>query len=507
MVLLKRLPAISHPTTNIKIPHSLFHCDYCDSDVVKVHNAGLHASTCGNVTCVRKNKVEQANLKYPTSKMERVKDLGIIKTKPGRFEHMSIYKCPTCSDEITIRFSDGVTQKSCSKKGCIAANVVRKRSYTSNTTHGMSSTKLYHVWQAMIKRCKPENKNNPSYKSYAGKGITVCDKWLTFEGFYEDMGKGYEEFTAGDSASEAPSIDRIDSNGNYELSNCQWISQGTNSSKDRKIPLVQLTKEGEFIARFTDSYHAAREAIGHDDSRVIAEKVNAVMNGNRKTHAGCVWKREDEHTVDTKSVVIDTLMKPTQLDTNQGTPKARRMIAQLNDNMEVIAEFTNHVEAGLSVGISRGMCNRINEVCKGTRNMCGGFRWKYKDELPTDDGSELFTFWYNSIRVDCSNAWKDYNTFKVEVGAGTKLVKDNVNKAWSASNFKWVDESYIKNDTSTRRVLQLTNTRDRKDASLIAKYTTTVEAEKATGVANANIRAVCTGKRNSAGGFRWEYLS
>ncbi len=319
------------------------------------------------------------------------------------------------------------------------------------------------------------------------------------------MGKGYEEFTIGLDKSSAPSIDRIDSNENYELGNCQWISQGENSNKDSKIALVQLTVDGKLIARFTDAYHAARTAVGYNGKNVIAEKVNAVMLGKRNTHAGCVWQREDVYTGSEAAnkdwmVHVDT---PHVIEAPR--PTTGRVIVQLNMNMEVIAEFNNHVEAGLTVGLQRDRCNRINEVCKGTRNMCGGFRWKYKDEIATSDNSVLYQLWDTTIRADCSSQWKNYDKFETDIGNGDKLVKINTNKAWGVSNFKWVADDYIKNDTSARKVRQLTNTIRIEDSVLIAEYDTTIAAEVATGVTNANIRAVCTGKRKSAGGFRWEY--
>ena len=47
--------------------------------------------------------------------------------------------------------------------------------------HGMSSSRLYHIWEGMKGRC--DRKSCNGYEDYGGKGITYCDKWETFAVF------------------------------------------------------------------------------------------------------------------------------------------------------------------------------------------------------------------------------------------------------------------------------------------------------------------------------------
>jgi hypothetical protein len=81
--------------------------------------------------------------------------------------------------------------------------------------HYLKHTKIYSVWNEMRSRC--QNPNDSSYHRYGAKGISVCDEWNDFRVFYPwAMGSGYKE---------GLTLDRIDPSGNYEPSNCRWITQ------------------------------------------------------------------------------------------------------------------------------------------------------------------------------------------------------------------------------------------------------------------------------------------
>jgi hypothetical protein len=107
-------------------------------------------------------------------------------------------------------------------------------SLEAHTSHGLSRTRLYGIHQSMLKRCF--SSNSFAYKDYGGRGITVCDEWKNdFQTFYNwAVNNGY---------SDELTIDRIDVNGNYEPSNCRWITKGEQSKNTRKN--VYFTYNGE----------------------------------------------------------------------------------------------------------------------------------------------------------------------------------------------------------------------------------------------------------------------
>lgn len=90
-------------------------------------------------------------------------------------------------------------------------------------SHGMTKTKIYNSWRGMKERC--DNPNNKRYSSYGARGITYDSKWVTFDGFYSDMGSSYVE---------SFELDRIDVNGNYCKENCRWVTESEQAYNQRK---------------------------------------------------------------------------------------------------------------------------------------------------------------------------------------------------------------------------------------------------------------------------------
>ncbi len=174
--------------------------------------------------------------------LERTKNQGIQPTWLCQCE---------CGNQIVTQagnLKNGNT-KSC---GCLKKETGKKIG-KQNIKHGHTlngiRSKTYITWYNMIQRCT--NLNHRSYKHYGGRGIKVCEAWLSFESFFQDMGERPPNM----------SIDRIDNDGDYCSENCKWSTpkeQARNMTTNRLITIDDITK---CLAEWCYQYNLSRDTV------------------------------------------------------------------------------------------------------------------------------------------------------------------------------------------------------------------------------------------------------
>lgn len=208
----------------------------------------------------------------------RIKDEDFVGKKYGRLtvvaielrlcgrQRASFAKCRcSCGAAAVVllqNLKSGAT-KSC---GCLRTCSNKKRS-----THGKSRTVIYKTWLGMIDRCN--NKKNPNYKHYGGRGISVSSRWMSFPNFYKDMG-------------DVPadrSLDRIDNDGDYGPTNCRWASEKDQHRNKRSTRWITYEGKRKSMAQWAEdlgvNYSAMQKRL---QKMSVKESFELKKNSRRK---------------------------------------------------------------------------------------------------------------------------------------------------------------------------------------------------------------------------------
>lgn len=137
--------------------------------------------------------------------------------------------------------------KSGAATSCGCASKMRE----SHVKHGMFGTPTYTCWAMMKQRCC--NPNAARYDDYGGRGISVCERWESFENFLADMGEKPDGRT----------IERRDVNGNYEPSNCVWETPKAQARNRRNNRVVEFNGVSKCISEWSEELGIPYQRLYH----------------------------------------------------------------------------------------------------------------------------------------------------------------------------------------------------------------------------------------------------
>jgi hypothetical protein len=111
-------------------------------------------------------------------------------------------------------------------------------------------TKTYYIWRNMRRRCT--DSKDEAYHRYGGRGIKVCDRWFnSYDFFIDDMGECPQDLT----------LDRINVEGNYELSNCRWVTQSVQQNNKSTNHPITFNGETLNISQWADKLGIGRDTL------------------------------------------------------------------------------------------------------------------------------------------------------------------------------------------------------------------------------------------------------
>ena len=166
-----------------------------------------------------------------------------------------------CGKIVERRLSAGLRQKSC---GC-----VKIKGNKNALKHGGKGTKVYEVWHSMKQRIL--NSKNKAYKNYGGRGITLCNEWLEFIPFRDwALSNGYQEGLF---------IDRENPDGNYEPSNCRFLT--IEESNRNKTTTITMEIANEIRTLWNTGNYTQQE---------LAEKYNVPQGNISLIVNNKIWK-------------------------------------------------------------------------------------------------------------------------------------------------------------------------------------------------------------------------
>ena len=110
-------------------------------------------------------------------------------------------------------------------------------------THGQAGktiTRAFQAWRSM--KARINNPNVKNFDRYGGRGISICEEFKTFAGFYAVMGDCPPDLT----------LDRIDNDGNYEVGNCRWATPTEQARNRRNGILITMDGKTQTLAAWTE---------------------------------------------------------------------------------------------------------------------------------------------------------------------------------------------------------------------------------------------------------------
>lgn len=178
-----------------------------------------------------------------------------------RFGRLTTESCQTRASRVNRTRTKWFCQCDCGRAAVVAATALLcghtqscgclqvDRTIATSTTHGQTGGRTYRTWVRILARCR--DPSNIGYPDYGGRGITVCERWLSYENFFEDMGD----------RPRGKTIERKSNGGNYQPENCCWATPKQQANNRRSNRILFWDGEDLTLAQIADTTGIARSTL------------------------------------------------------------------------------------------------------------------------------------------------------------------------------------------------------------------------------------------------------
>lgn len=192
--------------------------------------------------------------------------------------------------------------------------------------------RVHRTWQNMLWRCYRIEHN--SYKYYGGRGIKVCEDWQEFQPFYDwALANGYADNLT---------IDRIDNDGNYEPSNCRWVTTKEQARNRRSNRFFTYDGQTKTISEWAESIGISQQAM---EERLRSPN----------------WSLEEAFTIPAKTRKVKQ-------------PLFAKKVNQVSLDGKRIRTWDSITEAASALNIHN---ENISRSLSSGKYTAGGYRWEY----------------------------------------------------------------------------------------------------------------------------------
>lgn len=140
------------------------------------------------------------------------------------------FECDCGSGKKTISKKYDVIHGKTTSCGCYKLQRVKE----SVTKHGWKGTRIYKVWNGMLKRC-----NSTQNKNYGGRGIDVCQEWKGENGFVHFRNWAYWNDYDEDAPRGECTLDRRNNDLGYSPENCRWVDVECQDNNKRNVHHIE----------------------------------------------------------------------------------------------------------------------------------------------------------------------------------------------------------------------------------------------------------------------------